>query len=175
MAGCSSVRLRPALTEEELDFIRNHKPLNVSVDVKEDSMYPAYSRQLYETLKGINVFKEVTYNKPESSGGKTEYVAEMKWRDYHTNSPQFMVTFVTFGIIPSWKEENHGVSFLLRSTGNPPETRNIEVAWSGTTFKGWVMSFANFSSDRSSDGPYDSKRYSDRMKLAVAKALAAAK
>ncbi|OGV39859.1 MAG: hypothetical protein A2020_15685 [Lentisphaerae bacterium GWF2_45_14] len=53
VGGCSSTPLPPTLTTEELDFIRNHKPVNATVDVKEDSMYPAYSRQLYEALKEI--------------------------------------------------------------------------------------------------------------------------
>jgi len=172
LAGCSSVKLPPALTAEEQSFVRTHRTVDAVILVKEDSMYPANSQKLYETLKRMNLFREVVYNKP---GCDAEYTVELKWRDYHTNTPQFMVTFVTFGIIPSWKKEEHGVNFALETKDAPKKVKNVEVVWSGTTLKGWLMLFANMSSGRSSEGPYESERYRERLKLEILKVLYSSK
>jgi len=116
----------------------------------------------------------VTYQ-AESSHNKASYTAQIKWREYETKSPQALLAFLAFGIIPTWAKEDTGVCFILKSTGNPSETCNVEVAWTGTTLMGWVMLFANLSSDRSYSSSCDSERYRDRMKLAVLNALAVAK
>lgn len=172
LAGCCSTPLPPALTQEERGFIENHKAIDAVVAVTEYK-YPVYSRELYGTLKRTDIFTDVIYLR-DAHDKKVAYIAEENRRIHGQASLWPLLTVISVGIIPTWAEEENGISFILKEMNDPSKIYYVEVSWTGTTILGWVGLFAALLPDRTFFNPERSRRYYDRIHFEVLKALPAA-
>lgn len=168
LAGCFSSPLPPALTPEEQAFIKGSETLVATAAVKEYK-HPVYSEELYKTLKTANVFSDVIYL-GDVHDKKVAYVVEVNRRIHGKASLWPLLSVISVGVIPTWVEERHGISFILRKMDDPSDVRYVEVVWSGTTILGWAGFFTAILPGRTWD-PEASARYYDRVRLATFKAL----
>lgn len=169
LAGCCSAPLPPVLTAEELASIRKQDAVEMIVAVNEYK-YPVYSEELYKTLKTVDVVSEVIYLS-DAHDKKVAYIAEVNRRIHGKATLWPVLTLVTVGIIPSWAEEENGISFMLRRMDDPSQITYVEVSWTGTTILGWAGLFAALWPDRTFFNPETSTRFYDRVRFETFKAL----
>jgi hypothetical protein len=80
-----------------------------------------------------------------------------------------LFTLITFGIVPTFTEEEFGYSFSLSPPDREGERVPIQYSYRGRTTLGWIAVFGTFSPE-ASVFPFDpehSSRFRERFALAI--------
>lgn len=159
--GWGSAALPPRLTDAEERVVEGaHLPLTVGV-VR--FAYPAYSDSLVEVLEDTDLFDRVA--PVEDFETPPDLLAHVD-RRIHGTAVLPLWTLLTFGVIPSSYDEEHGSSFWLEAPGARSERWHVEYAHTGRTTLGWVALFDVFVPDRTVL-PITSSRMHDQLSLRI--------
>jgi hypothetical protein len=132
LGGCVSETLPPALSEDQLKAIAaTHFKATVGVRRYNAQVYSDY---LINYLRKTQLFDEVA--PLESFQTAPTFVARVDRGIYGTATiPIF--TAMTFGIIPTMIEEEHGLEFSLLPSSRPRAPIAIRFSYKGLSTLGW--------------------------------------
>ncbi|TAN40283.1 MAG: hypothetical protein EPN25_08190 [Nitrospirae bacterium] len=152
--GCASTSLPPKLTKAQLDEIaKTHFAVTVGV---EDFKYPVYSEKLTKALQRTGLFDKVepikSFKEPPA------YVARVERTIYGTAAIPIL-TGLSFGLIPTTVQEEHGHSFSLTATEGSNRKIPIEFSHRGPTTLGWWAVILNMLPNRTSGDVYKHARF----------------
>jgi hypothetical protein len=159
--GCSSSTLPPKLTAAQVATIRNcHIAVSIGVAPYK---YPVYSESLIKDLRATGIFDTVD----SIERVKDPALVAVVERPVHGTATIPVMTIVTFGILPTTVEEEHGYAFSIRSPSDPGELVRIDYTYRGPTTLGWCAFFLNFLSDRTGGNPEETSRFRDGLAAAL--------
>jgi hypothetical protein len=132
LAGCSSETLPPALSEGQLKAIAATH-FKATVGVRQYNA-PVYSDYLIKYLRKTQLFDEVA--PLEAFQAPPTFIARVDRGIYGTATiPIF--TAITFGIIPTTVDEEHGLEFSLVPSSPPKTPIAIKFSYKGPSTLGW--------------------------------------
>ena len=157
--GCATSRLPSSLEMDEYTLSKDLK-YNVIIGV-EKYKYPAYSENLINILKSLDVFRDVVY---VDEGKDYNLVAKIE-KEVYGESIIPILTIITFGIIPTIVEEYYGIIFSINERNNDKKTELINASFRNITILGWIALPMGILPQYSLLGrPETSTRYKNRLK-----------
>jgi hypothetical protein len=139
LAACSSEALPPPLGPDQLHAIAAAH-FRATVGVRKYTA-PVYSDYLLEFLRKTNLFEEVApldeFKTPPT------FVARVDRGIYGTATIPIL-TIISFGIIPTIVEEEHGLEFSLIPTSSPKTTIPVRFSYKGPSTLGWWAFYRGF-------------------------------
>jgi hypothetical protein len=139
LAGCSSETLPTALSDDQLKAIAETH-FKATVGVRRYNA-PVYSDYLIEYLRKTQLFDEVA--PLEAFRGPPTFVAQVDRGIYGTATiPIF--TMITFGIVPTIVDEEHGLEFSLVPSLPPKKPIAIKFSYKGPSTLGWWAFYRAF-------------------------------
>jgi hypothetical protein len=161
--GWGSSSLPPALTDAEYRLIDDaHIPLTVGVVPYK---YPAYSDRLLEGLQDTDLFDRVALlDDFETQPDLLAHVAAQ----IHGTAVFPVLTLLTFGVIPTWFDDDWGYGFWLSKPGAPEERQLVSFKHTGRTPLGWIALLDVVVPSRTIRwDPYKSRRMRDLLALFI--------
>jgi hypothetical protein len=132
VAGCSSEALPPRLSAEQQKAVAAvHFKATVGV---RRYMAPVYSDNLIEYLRKTRLFERV--DALDAFQTPPTFIAEVRAMVYGTATFP-LLTMVSFGVIPSIVDEEHGTVFVLIPTAEPKTPIAVNYKYRGPSMLGW--------------------------------------
>jgi len=162
--GWASSSLPPRLTDAELQWIEGTRlPLTVGVV---PHVHPAYSDALAERLRDLGLFDR------DDPVGEFETPPDLLAsvdRQIHGGAVIPLWTLLTFGLVPTFHEEERGTSFWLTAPGPDGARWHVDSSHTGCTTLGWVALLDVFDGDRTvlPFAPEHTQRMRDRLALEI--------
>lgn len=154
LVGCVSAPLPPRLTQVQSERL-SELPLSYSVGVVA-YMYPVYSDSLTTALKASGVFSQVAplgdYKRPP------DLIATVE-KSVHGTAVIPALTFITFGVVPTVVQEDHGFVFSLAPSSRKSQKTMVDASYSGTSTLGWAALFIRALPDYTGTEPEQSERF----------------
>ncbi len=132
LAGCASETLPPRLSDEQLKAIAaTHFKATVGV---RRYRAPVYSDNLIEYLHKTGLFDKV--DSLDAFKTPPAFIASVDEGIYGTPTIPIL-TFISFGFIPTSVDEDHGVVFSLTPRAEPKTRIAINFRYRGPSVLGW--------------------------------------
>ncbi len=161
--GCTSTSLPPSLTSAQhslIDTVRFDASVGVEV-----YRYPVYSEKLIKSLKATSLFTRI--DKLDNFKVPPTFIAKVA-RPIHGTAAIPFYTGISFGIIPTTVEEEHGHAFWLIPYQHPSDSVLIDFSYTGPSTLGWACIYLNFKSDRASGDVYTKQQFYDGFSYTIA-------
>ena len=159
--GCGSFSLPPKPTDSQLAVLKQtHFKATVGVEAYK---YPIYSEHLLNDLRATGLFDAV---EPLDRIQNPTLIARVE-RTVYGKATIPLWTIVTLGIVPTTVEEEHGHVFSFHPVNNAGSPVVVDYRYRGPSTLGWIATFLNFSSNRTSENPIETPRFREGLAVAV--------
>lgn len=166
IGGCSSSVLAPKLTAAEKNIVESTNfDFRVGVELFEPKIY---SDRLIESLRRINLFKEVNYIDKLSE--TPELIVNIN-RAVYGSAAIPIFTAITLGFFPTWVEEEHGNSFTILWADDSNKSVTVNSVYKGYTVLGWISGLLNLFPDRTNGDSKTHPRYYERLAYDIVSAM----
>ena len=162
--GCASSRLPPRLSPLEHATVEQlGLPLTVGVAPEKVSVY---HRRLIEDLRATGAFEQVELltDLPDP-----DLVVELdRYISGTMNAIIPLFSIISFGVIPTRFNEEHGQAFTVTAPGCEHDGVSIDFSYEGKATMGWAALAVNVSRNYTVREIRNTDRYQDGLALAIA-------